>query len=674
MGLRCGAMALTLTVVVVVVLMAVSVEGYGGRRRVVNHICRYTETKVDNCTRTVYYPCPDEDSQEDSQEDSTDAPEDEHEDGALSRRRRSSDYYANFWRFRYRRRYSNVKWCEKEETYTCIMFRCYIACCPGWKVDEDLGTCSIREDPKPAIECMNGGTAVQGDSGPKCECPSMYTGTRCEEVRCELECMNDGMCSVFEGRPRCVCSDDFNGTRCENPVCENGCGSYGYCAAEEGEARCHCIHGYMGRNCERRVPEPEKEGDCPPLTPTSVGTCAETCEVDSECPGKQKCCSNGCGHMCAHPANYTCPYLGHNYKIGDIFNPTPCDVCTCVTPDPSKEYGGAKCQRPICPPVENCKEIKQDETRCCEYCADPPVTEAPEVDHDQPVTEAPEVYNEPRFLNCPVVLVTIDVAHDKNEARLPPLMLHARDHKGAVLAVLLPKTVFTAGIGGQNYDIVIATSSRDARGNFALCKFHVRIRDVHAPNFTFCPTDVYLPKEGQATWEMPQAEDNVGLVRPPISRHKSGDYFKKGDHPVVYISEDYEGNIARCHFFVKVPESAALINKNHDSYTKDKALMFIGSGIAFLLLVVVIIIIAVLCRRHRRREPQATPPPPAYENAIYSLTGVPMPPAYKEKPPVYENEVIPEKKEEAMGEEDKSPLDADDVDVKLGIDNPTYRI
>ncbi|XP_046583339.1 neurogenic locus notch homolog protein 2-like isoform X1 [Haliotis rubra] len=286
------------------------------------------------------------------------------------------------------------------------MYRCYIACCPGWKFDEELRTCSIRVDPKPAIECMNGGTAVEDDSGPKCECPSMYTGTRCEEVKCDLECMNDGMCDVVGGRPRCVCSEHFNGTRCENPVCENGCGSYGNCVAEDGEARCSCIHGYTGRNCDRRVPEPEKEGDCPPLTPTSVGTCAVSCEVDSECPLKQKCCSNGCGRLCAHPANYTCPYLGHNYKIGDIFYPTACDVCTCMTPDPSKPYGGAKCQRQSCPPVENCQEIRQDETKCCEYCADP-----------APVK--PDLYKEPTFLNCPKLLVIVDVAQDKNRRVCP---------------------------------------------------------------------------------------------------------------------------------------------------------------------------------------------------------------------------------------------------------------
>ncbi|XP_046583340.1 uncharacterized protein LOC124290616 isoform X2 [Haliotis rubra] len=241
----------------------------------------------------------------------------------------------------------------------------------------------------------------------------------------------------------------------------------------------------------------------------------------------------------------------------------------------------------------------------------------------------------------------------------------------------MSKTRFVAGIGEQNFDTVIATSSRDYRGNYARCEFHVRIRDVHAPNFTYCPTDVFLTEEGQATWVMPKAVDNVGLVRPPTSRHKSGDVFKKGEHPIVFVSEDYEGNIARCHFFVKVTETAPLINQHHDRDVREKHAMYIGSGIALLLLLVVIVIVILLCCRRRNREPEPTaaaPPPPAYENAIYTLGGMAMPPAYKEKPPVYANEAIPEKKEKAMLEEDYTPLDTGDLEVRLGIDNPSYRM
>uniref|UniRef100_A0A4W5KJX6 WAP domain-containing protein n=1 Tax=Hucho hucho TaxID=62062 RepID=A0A4W5KJX6_9TELE len=32
-----------------------------------------------------------------------------------------------------------------------------------------------------------------------------------------------------------------------------------------------------------------------------VGTCAEICSNDSDCPNDEKCCHNGCGHDCIAP-------------------------------------------------------------------------------------------------------------------------------------------------------------------------------------------------------------------------------------------------------------------------------------------------------------------------------------------------------------------------------------
>lgn len=47
----------------------------------------------------------------------------------------------------------------------------------------------------------------------------------------------------------------------------------------------------------------EKAGLCPRARWGS-GVCAEHCYDDSDCPGKEKCCSSGCGHQC------TAPYTG----------------------------------------------------------------------------------------------------------------------------------------------------------------------------------------------------------------------------------------------------------------------------------------------------------------------------------------------------------------------------
>ncbi|EDM05495.1 extracellular peptidase inhibitor [Rattus norvegicus] len=45
----------------------------------------------------------------------------------------------------------------------------------------------------------------------------------------------------------------------------------------------------------------EKPGKCPKNPPRSIGTCVELCSGDQSCPNIQKCCSNGCGHVCKSP-------------------------------------------------------------------------------------------------------------------------------------------------------------------------------------------------------------------------------------------------------------------------------------------------------------------------------------------------------------------------------------
>ncbi|KAL3869859.1 hypothetical protein ACJMK2_042487 [Sinanodonta woodiana] len=62
-----------------------------------------------------------------------------------------------------------------------------------------------------------------------------------------------------------------------------------------------------------------KPGTC--HKPPSIGSCVELCSSDEGCPGRKKCCSNGCGHSCQIPERLvtsprTCP--------------TPSDVGMCV--------------------------------------------------------------------------------------------------------------------------------------------------------------------------------------------------------------------------------------------------------------------------------------------------------------------------------------------------------
>ncbi|ELK07556.1 Anosmin-1 [Pteropus alecto] len=46
-----------------------------------------------------------------------------------------------------------------------------------------------------------------------------------------------------------------------------------------------------------------RQGDCPAPERASgfAAACVESCDVDSECSGVKKCCSNGCGHTCQVP-------------------------------------------------------------------------------------------------------------------------------------------------------------------------------------------------------------------------------------------------------------------------------------------------------------------------------------------------------------------------------------
>ena len=47
----------------------------------------------------------------------------------------------------------------------------------------------------------------------------------------------------------------------------------------------------------------DKVGECPSVRNDTVGICLQNCTYDKECTGNQKCCSNGCGHVCVEPVS-----------------------------------------------------------------------------------------------------------------------------------------------------------------------------------------------------------------------------------------------------------------------------------------------------------------------------------------------------------------------------------
>ena len=44
-----------------------------------------------------------------------------------------------------------------------------------------------------------------------------------------------------------------------------------------------------------------KPGLCPKPRPGQIISCVEACFGDGTCKGADKCCSNGCGHVCTKP-------------------------------------------------------------------------------------------------------------------------------------------------------------------------------------------------------------------------------------------------------------------------------------------------------------------------------------------------------------------------------------
>ncbi|OQV12699.1 hypothetical protein BV898_13020 [Hypsibius exemplaris] len=95
-------------------------------------------------------------------------------------------------------------------------------------------------------------------------CPSnpLWDNTICP-FACKFQCNDDSNCP---GVKKC-CKTQSCCATCEDPTCT--------------------------------PPPVVKPGKCPFVT--GRGICLERCRGDDSCPGAQKCCSNGCGHVCKAP-------------------------------------------------------------------------------------------------------------------------------------------------------------------------------------------------------------------------------------------------------------------------------------------------------------------------------------------------------------------------------------
>ncbi|KAK3605897.1 hypothetical protein CHS0354_017800 [Potamilus streckersoni] len=80
----------------------------------------------------------------------------------------------------------------------------------------------------------------------------------------------------------------------------------------------------------------EKRGYCPPLQNDMFGTCDERCFDDFSCTGRQKCCSNGCGHSCQDPVDSICPE--GSMPQSSLTGPAMCDRLGDVRCDANSGY------------------------------------------------------------------------------------------------------------------------------------------------------------------------------------------------------------------------------------------------------------------------------------------------------------------------------------------------
>ena len=75
---------------------------------------------------------------------------------------------------------------------------------------------------------------------------------------------------------------------------------------------------------------------CPKPKPDQIGICVDVCRGDKDCSGSEKCCFNGCGHVCMKPLdmsiNMVSPYLGFAYMSMRKQSPCLFTIKFCYTP------------------------------------------------------------------------------------------------------------------------------------------------------------------------------------------------------------------------------------------------------------------------------------------------------------------------------------------------------
>ncbi len=137
-------------------------------------------------------------------------------------------------------------------------------------------------------------------------------------------CPNNNLEDAVSGVCAEMCSDDSDCPK-NQKCCSNGCG-HQCMPPYKGICHINVWAGFLASMCVLwcffvfywsfchsfsvmiMSAGPAKPGVCPKnnVEVAVSGVCAEMCSHDSDCPKKQKCCSNGCGHKCVAPYKGIC--------------------------------------------------------------------------------------------------------------------------------------------------------------------------------------------------------------------------------------------------------------------------------------------------------------------------------------------------------------------------------
>ena len=85
--------------------------------------------------------------------------------------------------------------------------------------------------------------------------------------------------------------------------------------------------------------------------------------------------------------------------------------------------------------------------------------------------------------------------------------------------------------------------------------------------YTTCPSTIAAFEDEVIIWDEPTATDNVGIKDTTfISDYPNNSKFPEGQHFLMYIAVDHEGNVGACKFLVAVYKRGNRFKTNTNFY------------------------------------------------------------------------------------------------------------